>query len=141
MDEFIEITRDNPFWYILIGGILFISIIRVITGRSNLMRSIYEQKIELTPTVNIEDTLLEIMKNSGFRNLNHKNSENKINGTVPFSMSSWSEIIEVKWLIIDDKLEIHFKSVCMWPYQIYDWGKNKENFKKFEKELSKMIYK
>lgn len=134
-----EIILDNPFWSIFFGDIMVISLIRIITGKPNFMRSKYEQKIAVTPIVNVDETLLEVMKNVGFRNLNHQKSENKINGTVPFSMSSWSEIIEVKWLRIDDKLEIQFKSVCTWPYQIYDWGKNKENFDRFQKELMEAI--
>ena len=134
-----EIIKDNLFWFIFFGSIFIITLVRIVTGKTNFMRSKFEQKIAVTPIVNIDETLLEAMKKAGFKNLNHQSPHNRIDGTVPFSMSSWSEIIEVKWQSIDDKLEIQFQSVCSMPYQIYDWGKNKENFKRFHNELMKVI--
>jgi hypothetical protein len=54
-------------------------------------------------------------------------------------MSSWTEQIEVQAIENQGKTEVNFKSICSLPTQIYDWGKNKRNYKKFEKELEKVI--
>ena len=79
------------------------------------------------------------MEKAGVNNINFHQKENKFTGKVGFSMSSWSEYIEVKVLRSNGKLVIDFKSVCAFPYQIFDWGKNKSNFKKFEAELHQVL--
>ncbi|GGD28325.1 hypothetical protein GCM10011343_18110 [Flavobacterium orientale] len=102
------------------------------------MRSMYEQTVEISSTEKSVSLLQEAMKRAGFKDVNFNSEDQKFYASTSFSMSSWFEHIEVKMITLDNKLQLHFSSICGYPYQIYDWGKNKENFERFQKELMKM---
>jgi len=102
------------------------------------MRSMYEQTVEISLNENSVSLLQEAMKRAGFKDVDFNLEDKKFYATTSFSMSSWFEYIEVKIIPLDNKLQLHFSSICGYPYQIYDWGKNKENFERFQKELMKM---
>ena len=77
--------------------------------------------------------------NAGFHKIGFDITENRFFATSGFSMQSWSEFIEVKVIEKNMTTELNLKSICAFPMQLFDWGKNKENYRKFEKELSKLI--
>lgn len=56
------------------------------------------------------------------------------------SMSSWSEIIKVSYKLKPDGNVIEFTSKCAVPIQIFDWGKNRRNAKRFFAHLEKQIH-
>lgn len=33
---------------------------------------------------------------------------------------------------------MRFKSIYAFPFQVFDWGKNRRNYRKFERELNKI---
>lgn len=91
---------------------------------------------------NINENLKRIeqaLKNAGFKKIHFNKDKNKFFARTGFSMSSFSEFIELYIKDNQDQTEIEFKSICAFPTQIYDWGKNKRNYKKFEKQLEKLI--
>jgi hypothetical protein len=133
-----EIIKDYVFWIILLGSILVLFLIRILTRKPNLMRSMYEQTVEISSTEKSVSLLQEAMKRAGFKDVNFNSEDQKFYASTSFSMSSWFEHIEIKMIPLDNKLQLHFSSICGYPYQIYDWGKNKENFERFQKELMKM---
>lgn len=134
-----EIIKNNIFWVIFFGVIILTSLIRLVTGRPYFLRSNYQNSLVIQDSDRIIELLPDVMKKAGVKNINFHQEESKFTGLVGFSMSSWSEYVEVKVESSDGKLNLDFKSVCAFPYQIFDWGKNKSNFKKFEKELLKVV--
>lgn len=134
-----EIIKNNIFWVIFFGVLILTPLIRLITGRPYFLRSNYQNSLEVNEIENIKQLLPKVMEKAGVKNINFHHEENKFTGLVGFSMSSWSEYVEVKVASSHGKLNLDFKSVCAFPYQIFDWGKNKSNFRKFEKELLKVL--
>ena len=80
----------------------------------------------------------QALANAGFNKIGFDTVENRFYAQSGFSMHSWSEYIQVLVTEIDNQTEIEFQSICAFPLQIYDWGKNKRNYRKFEKELKKL---
>lgn len=134
-----EIIKDYLFWIIFFTVLIVIAVIRLITSRPNFMRSMYEKTIEIAALEDVNSILLEIMERSGFKDVGFDSEGKRFYATTSFSMSSWFEHIEIKIIPIDNKLQLHFSSICGYPYQIYDWGKNKENFNRFHYELMQVI--
>ena len=81
----------------------------------------------------------EALKNAGFKKVGIDEDEDRYYAKTKFSISSFSEYIEVTFISIQGETEIKFKSICALPTQIIDWGKNKRNYKRFEKELKKLM--
>jgi hypothetical protein len=131
-----EFIKDNIIWLLFFGFILFVFINRKITRRPNFMKSMYVQTLEIPYVENIETILKEVMKKVGFKEINFEETENTFYAKTSFSMSSWFENIQIKLVPDDNKFQIYFSSTCGYPYQVYDWGKNKENFEKFKKKLT-----
>jgi len=104
-----------------------------ITGKFEAERNIYGN-----PTANFK-LIEEALKNSGFKKVGLDKDKNRFYAQTKFSMSSLSEYIEVTINKNEEESVIKFKSICALPTQIFDWGKNKRNFKRFEKELKKVM--
>lgn len=134
-----EMIKDNIFWILFFTTLIIISVVRIITRRPNFMRSMYEQTIEISSNEKSVSSLQEAMKRAGFKDVDFNSEDKKFHATTSFSMSSWFEHIEVKMIPLGNKLQLHFSSICGYPYQIYDWGKNKQNFERFQKELIKVM--
>lgn len=134
-----EIIKNNIFWVVFFGVMILISVIRIISRKPYYLRSMYQNSLEMNKVENVKQLLPTVMEKAGIKNVNYHQEENKFTGIVGFSMESWSEYVEIKVNNSDEKLNLDFKSVCAFPFQIFDWGKNKNNFKKFKKELFKVI--
>lgn len=134
-----EMIKDNIFWILFFGIILLIFVIRMVTKQPNFMRSMFESSIEVSSVENIEEIIFKVMKSVGFKDIDFDKGCEKFHATTTFSMSSWFEHIEIKLVSVGQKRQLHFSSICGYPYQIYDWGKNKQNFERFQKELIKVI--
>ncbi|TQD40176.1 hypothetical protein [Haloflavibacter putidus] len=79
------------------------------------------------------------MKNAGFNKVGIDEDKNCFYAKTTFSMSSFLEYIEISYQNTQNKTELKFKSICALPTQIYDWGKNKRNFERFEKEIDQLL--
>ena len=76
------------------------------------------------------------MKASKFKNAYFNEEDQVFRGTVGFSMSSFFELIEIRLIDSENNQSLTFLSICGLPTQIYDWGKNKRNYKRFIKNLN-----
>lgn len=56
-----------------------------------------------------------------------KVSSETIVAKIPLNMSSYGERLTV---FVDDEGAVHARSVCVWPMNLFDWGKNKQNLDK-----------
>jgi hypothetical protein len=56
-----------------------------------------------------------------------------------FSMSSWAEFIEVRCEQHQNNIAVNFLSICALPTQLYAWGKNRRNARKFFRELDLVL--
>jgi len=55
-----------------------------------------------------------------------------IRAKTKLSWWSWTEVVTVN---INENSELQILSKCAFPMQIFDWGKNKQNVKKFFSNL------
>ena len=133
-----ELLETNIWWILLIVTVIFIFIYKKISKNPDAMTSRYEAVKRIKGSSNNLVIIMEALKNAGFKKVGVDQDANRFYAQTKFSMSSWTEYIEV--VIIEDQseTEIKFKSICAYPTQIYDWGKNKRNYKKFEEELEKI---
>lgn len=97
--------------------------------------SYFHAKFVIGTDLNISEATIFAMKKSNFKNV--KKNNNKFSGfTIP-SIWSWSEKILIEYDIDENKnYEIKFHSTCFFPFQIFDWGKNKANYFRFKENLS-----
>ena len=135
-----EINDTNIWWLVFIAITAFIFIYKKVTKNPNAITSKFEttKKIQGLPQDNLK-LILQALKNAGFNKVGIDEDENYFYARTKFSMSSFLEYIEVSYQNTQNKTELKFKSICALPTQIYDWGKNKRNFKKFEKEMEKLL--
>lgn len=135
-----EILESYYLWFLIIIFIVFIFTYKKITNNNDALTAKFTTVKDLKTNVsNIDNLLLIAFKNSGFRNIRIEKNENRIYAHTKFSMSSFSEYVEIFYEVDQFSTVLRFKSICALPTQIYDWGKNKRNFKKFSKELEKLL--
>ncbi|RFC54584.1 hypothetical protein [Brumimicrobium aurantiacum] len=87
------------------------------------------------------DCVEEALKNAGFHQVKFYKAENWFYAQSKKNASSWSEEIVVKVRGDHEMSVIYFKSICIFPFRIFDLGKNRRNYFKFERELEKIINK
>lgn len=83
--------------------------------------------------------LSEALKNAGFKKVGLDETENCLFAQTKFSMNSFSEYIEVQFTQDKCSTNLQFKSICALSPQIFDWGKKKRNYKRFEKQVYKLM--
>lgn len=135
-----EFLETYFLWVLLLIAVVFIFAYKKLTKKPDAITSKFEarKKIDGNPNENLK-IILEALKNSGFRKVRLDEDDKRFYAQTRFSMSSFSEYIEVSVSHDNLSTELKFKSICALPTQIYDWGKNKRNFRRFEKELEKLI--
>ena len=100
----------------------------------------YKDVILLEKDENLTNKVIDSLILSNFNDVIYDDETNKFYASTQATMSSWSEFIEVEIEKKDDtNVLLKFLSRCTYPYQVFDWGKNKKNFQKFESELYKVI--
>ncbi len=135
-----ELLQANFWWILLLITVIFIFLFKNIFKRPDAFTSKFEAQKKLENTSSsILNIISEALKNAGFKKVGFDEEENRFYAQSKVSMSSWSEYIEVKINTSQNETELNFKSMCALPTQIYDWGKNKRNWKKFDKELKKLM--
>jgi len=97
--------------------------------------SYYNGKKEITSNEeSIKIQILRTLKKSNFKRIKEDNGIFYAI-TIP-TIWSFSEIIKVEILKnSENKFLVKFDSKCLFPLQIFDWGKNKKNFSVFFKNL------
>lgn len=135
-----EILDTNFWWTLFLITLLFIFAYKKIVKNPDAITSKFEarKKIKGNPNDNLK-IIMEALKNAGFRNVGLDADEHRFYARTKFSMSSFSEYIEVSYTHQPFSTTLKFKSICALPTQIIDWGKNKRNFKRLEKELEKLM--
>ena len=65
-------------------------------------------------------------------------TEKKFYAKTKLNLWSWTENISLQINQLENEYKLSFLSICAMPTQIYDWGKNRRNFKKFIIEFKKL---
>ncbi|MBF0695390.1 MAG: hypothetical protein IR153_10085 [Flavobacterium sp.] len=133
-----EIIFENIGWIILISIVCLIIAFKKITNRPDAITSKFYTSEIVKSSDHLKTTVLTALNNSGFPKVYHNEIDNKIYVQTSITMNSWGETIEIELEEEELQSKIHFKSICAFQFQIYDWGKNKRNFKRFWKEFKKL---
>ena len=135
-----EFLETNFIWLLILITVIFILLYKRVTKNPDAITGKYEatKTINGNPSENLE-LIKEALKNAGFKKVGLDKDENRFYAQAKFSMSSWSEYIEVYYSHDNFSTDLKFKSICALPTQILAWGKNKRNYKRFEKELEKLM--
>ncbi|WP_053990970.1 hypothetical protein [Mangrovimonas sp. TPBH4] len=135
-----ESTEFTLMWLLLIGGIIFIFLYKKLTNNPDAITCKYRgnKTLEGKALDNLE-IVKQALKDCHFKSVGVDKDTLKCYAQTSFSMSSFSEYIEVSLKEVDQHTELHFISICALPTQIYDWGKNKRNYKKFIKALQPLL--
>lgn len=128
---------DYIFWIIFILTISSIFLYKKITKDPNAITAKHTAILDLENKNISHEDILQAMKASKFKNIHYNERSQVFKGNVNFSMSSYFENIEIKLINSEEKQSLIFLSICGFPFQIYDWGKNKRNYKRFLKNLHK----
>ncbi len=105
-------------------------------GDSSISR--YNETIIMRNNEGLINNILIALKKSNFEDISFDEEQNKFFALTKKTMSSFGEYLIVEMITIDQsKVKLNFRSQCNYPFQIYAWGKNKKNFKRFETELLK----
>lgn len=134
-----ETLKANLGWIIVIVFVLTLFLYKKITKNKDALTSKFIAK-QLLP-LKLDDALViskQALENAKFSKVILNLEEKKVNAQNGFSMSSFSEYIQVEANEINGATEIEFKSICAVPTQIYAWGKNRRNYKKFLSALNKL---
>jgi hypothetical protein len=135
-----DLLVSNFGWILLILTVIIIFLYKKISNNPDAMTSKFKTRRKTkVDSISMRPIIKEALQNSGFKNIGFDEDENRFYAKTRFSMSSWSEYVEVKIDRSQNETEIEFKSICAMPTQIYDWGKNKRNYTKFESELKKLM--
>ena len=125
---------------VVIIGLIIYFVLKYKFFQNREYTSQYKDVILLEKDDNLLNKVIDSMKLSNFNDVVYDEKTNKFYASTLATMSSWSEFIEVEMEKIDDtNILLKFLSRCTYPYQVFDWGKNKKNFEKFEAELNKVI--
>lgn len=135
-----EFLETNFLWLLFLVTLVFIFMYKKLTNNPDAITSKFEarRKVAGNPDDNLE-YIKEALKNAGFRKVGLDKDMNRFYAQTKFSMSSFSEYIEVSFSHEHFSTELKFKSICALPTQVFDWGKNKRNYLRFERELKKLM--
>jgi hypothetical protein len=125
-------------WFIFIGIVLYFLVSRKFSNNPHGITSIYVSTLAVYDSYDISDKVIAALNNSAFRHVRFDAAESRFYAENLITMSSWGEHIIVEMDRDGEITRLNFISVCALPIQIYDWGKNKRNFRKFHRELRKL---
>ena len=131
-----DFISDYIFWIIFIITIASIFLYKKITKDPNAITAKHIASLNLENQNITREDILQAMRYSKFKNAYFNEEDQVFRGTVGFSMSSFFELIEIRLIDSENNQSLTFLSICGLPTQIYDWGKNKRNYKRFIKNLN-----
>lgn len=127
-------------WLLLLVTAGFIFWYKKATHRPDALTSKFEAiKNVDADTEYLLNKVRNALINAGFTRVALDVVQNRFYAQSKFSMASWSEFIEVKITETQNGTMLRFKSICCLPTQIYAWGKNRRNYRKFETELERLL--
>lgn len=131
MDKFIG-------WILFLSTIAFIVLYRIFSKNPEAFTSKFSM-VDVIKGKNISsEEIISALKSSGFKDVKYFPEEYRFLAKSKISMSSWGEFIEVKLFEVNSERRIQFKSICSFTFQIFAWGKNKRNAKRFFKALNEI---
>lgn len=122
--------------FIILAIIIAILVYRKVTNNKEAAISKFVIRKLINAKTDLKTSIILALESSGFKNITYNKKENKIAANTSISFLSWGEIVEIQLEENTSDTQIVFKSICAFPFQIYDWGKNKRNFKKFWKNFN-----
>ncbi|MCX6228165.1 MAG: hypothetical protein NTV75_03140 [Bacteroidia bacterium] len=135
-----EFLTTNSWWLLTLITIICIFAYKKLTNNRDALTSKFEARKTLYgDTIDIVKFIEKALNHAGFKKVGHNTDENRFYAQTRFSMSSFSEYIEVLYSSGNLATDLKFKSICALPTQVFDWGKNLRNYKRFEKELEKLL--
>jgi len=90
-------------------------------------------------TEGIEGRIGKALMNAGFNNVRSNDDLRSYSASTGLTLWSFGENIAVRSTVLIDQQTVHFGSVCVYPFQIADWAKNRRNSTKFFKELDALM--
>ncbi|MBA5792630.1 hypothetical protein H1R17_01170 [Flavobacterium sp. xlx-214] len=122
--------------FIILAFVITLLVYRKITNNKEAAISKFVISKNVTAEVNLKSKIISALESSGFQTITYHEKENRITANTSVSFKSWGEIVEIQLEENKSNPQIVFKSICAFPFQIYDWGKNKRNFNKFWKNFN-----
>ncbi|MDR6968047.1 hypothetical protein J2X31_002062 [Flavobacterium arsenatis] len=126
---------------IFFSVVLLILIFRAVKYGTFYFTSHYDEEREYsTDETAITENLTPTLEKSNFK-LVQKNGNTYSAVALP-TILSFSEKIQIDYnKISNSKIKVRFKSRCVFPLQIFDYGKNKRNSVKFFNNLESLMIK
>lgn len=132
-----ELFSEYIFWIIFFGTIISIFLVKKISKDPNAVTAKHFASLDIQNQNISREEILEAMKSSKFKKIYYDEENQVFKAKVGFSMSSYFELIEIRLIETDGRQKLNFFSICGLPTQIFDWGKNERNYKRFIKNLYK----
>ena len=127
-------------WLLLALTFIFFILFKWIKGDSKALTAKYQTERNFClPAENKREIIQKALENSRFKDIHFDEDSFIFYAKTKVSMSSWSELIEVKLIESKDETRISFLSVCFLFTQIFSWGKNRRNARRFFSELDRLI--
>lgn len=118
--------------------ILIILISRIIQGKWYFTSYYSEEREYNIDEDSLKNNLIMALKKSNFKRIIQQ--EDSFHALTLPTMSSFSERIAIEFReIAETKYVLKFNSKCLFPLQIFDYGKNKRNSKRLFKNLEVAI--
>lgn len=131
-----ELLSEYCGLFIFFAFVIALLVYRKITNNKEAALSKFVISKDVAAEVNLKNKIISALDSSGFQTITYHEKENRITANTSISFKSWGEIVEIQLEENKSNPEIVFKSICAFPFQIYDWGKNKRNFNKFWKNFN-----
>lgn len=127
-------------WFLIGATFVVIFFLKWLRGDTQFITAKYETEKRCNfPVENRREIIQKALENSKFKEIYFEESNFSFYAKTRVSMSSWSELIEVKVADSNNETIVSFLSVCFLITQIYSWGKNRRNAKRFFNELNKLL--
>ncbi len=116
-----EFFETNYWWLLFLLTVIFVFSYKKLSKNPDAITSKFKAKKNVTgsPTENLK-FIEKALINAGFKKVGLYTDENRFYAHTKFSMSSFSEYIEVTFSPDNLSTNITFKSKCALPTQIYD---------------------
>jgi len=97
------------------------------------------EKSYYTDGITLKENIREAMRKVNFKKIEESNYE--FTGLTLPSLFSFSERVTVDFIQLDqNEYLVELESKCLFPFQIFDWGKNRRNCDRFFKCLDSLNY-
>ncbi len=133
--------KASVLWPILLLGIPFLVVAyKLIVKKDSTIADYYKEvRIITNAPEDFVEKVRVSMQESHFYFIKAESTGCSFTALVVPSLFSWSEIVKVVIQRSAEGSRVVFKSKCVFPFQLYAWGKNKRNAERFFSNLHKHI--